>query len=499
MGLFGNSKVGLFKELVRNGLVDLTKVEAIPTQSEDGRIAKEILGDVRDIFYFLTEEATKAAVFNGRLKFALSKTHEQIKEIKENIESINIAIGESTHAIGEVSGHMEELKKFMDEVEEYTEKTLKVIEDVNAGSKGVLEASSRGREITETLEQSIGNILKIVEVINNIADQTNLLALNAAIEAARAGEHGRGFAVVADEVRKLAEETLKRSKEINETVNSISAEISRLIKENKAISEKIEASDKSIEALTREMEELSQRIQQARDMINSISAAVEEQAASSEEISQTIGAIANSFNIVVSSLDSVEKGSTDLEKILEITTKVIQRFRTGHALEELFDIARKCKEKIEQTIEEAIKKGVISSADIWDRNYVEIPNTSPKKYRTRFTDFFRQHIQPIMDEYVQKHPKLLYLVPVDDNGYAPTHHKQFDQPLTGDYERDVKYSRGQRIFTDPVGSRAARNRDPLLLQVYYRDTGEILLEADMPLYVEGKIWGNLRIGINVEG
>ncbi len=498
MGLFGKSNISLFKEIVRGDLVDLTKIEALPANTEDGRLAKDILSGVKRVFYTLTGEATSAAVFNGRLKFLLKKTHDQVKEIKDNIEAINVAVGENTQAIGEISGHMEELKRFMEEVERYTEKTVGVIDEVNTGSKGVIEASTRGREITERLESSIGNILKIVEIINNIADQTNLLALNAAIEAARAGEHGRGFAVVADEIRKLAEETLKRSKEINETINTISSEIARLIEENKLISERVEGSHKSVEMLTTEMEELSQKIQKAKDMISSVGAAIEEQAASSEEISQTINAIANSFSIVVNSLDEVERGSKDLESILEITTDVLKKFRTGHPLEQLLDIAREGKRKIEETIEKALKDGIISSADIWDRNYVEIPNTNPKKYKTRFTDFFKKYIQPIQDEYLQKHPKFLYFVVVDNNGYCPAHHKQFDQPPTGNYEHDMKYSRGQRIYTDPVGLKAARNTEPLLLQVYYRDTGEVMLEANMPIYVEGRIWGNMRIGINVE-
>ncbi len=498
MGLFGGKNSGVLKRVVAGNLFDLRKVEEIPEGTEDGRVARRLLGSVRNIFQFLVGEATKAAVFNGRLKFILKTVNENIKEIKENIDAINIAIKENTQAITEISHSMEELKVFMDEVEEYTQKTVQVIEEINEGSKEVLEASSHGKQITEKLESSIGNILNIVEVINNIADQTNLLALNAAIEAARAGEHGRGFAVVADEVRKLAEETLKRSKEINETVTSISEDIKELIEENKLITQKIEESDKSIDSLTSEMEVLNEKIHRAKDMISSVGTAIEEQAASSEEISQTVHSLTNSFNIVVSSLDEVAQGSSDLETILEITTKVLREFRTGHSMDELFDIAREGKAKIERTIEDALQKGIISSADIWDRNYVEIPNTNPKKYKTRFTDFFKRYIQPIEDEYLSKHPKFLYFVVVDNNGYCPAHNSKFDRPMTGNYEEDLKYSRGQRIYQDPVGLRAARNTDDLLLQVYFRDTGEVLLEADMPVYVEGKVWGNLRIGINTE-
>ncbi len=498
MGLFGNSRRSIFDPVRRDDLIDLTRAEEIPSDTKDGKFARKLLSGIRDVFYSLTGSATKAAVFNARLKYEIKEINENVQSIRNNIEDINIAVNDNTKAITEIADHMADLKSFMEDVEKYTEKTLSAMDQINTASKGILTSSRSGMEITTSLEASIENILKVVEVINNIADQTNLLALNAAIEAARAGEHGRGFAVVADEVRKLAEETLKRSKEINNTVTTIANQIRTLIQENKRIGEQIENSDKYVGELITEMNTLTNKIQEAKDRITSVGSAVEEQAASSEEIAQTISALTNSFNLVVDSIRNVEGRATTLEDILEVTQNVLKEFRTGHDLEKLLDVARECKAKIEETIEDAIKKGVISSADIWDRNYQEIPNTNPRKFRTRFTDFFRKHIRPIMDEYLRKHPKLVYLVPVDNNGYAPTHHSQFDQELTGDYERDLKHSRGQRIYTDPVGSRAAKNTEPLLLQVYFRDTGEIMLEADMPIYVEGKVWGNLRIGVNLE-
>ena len=85
---------------------------------------------------------------------------------------------------------------------------------------------------------------------------------------------------------------------------------------------------------------------------------------------------------------------------------------------------------------------------------------------------------------------------VDANGYAGTHNKRFSQPLTGDYEHDLLHSRDKRIFDDPTGIRCARNTNPFLLQTYARDTGEVLSDLALPIYVDDRHWGNVRLGFN---
>jgi methyl-accepting chemotaxis protein len=88
----------------------------------------------------------------------------------------------------------------------------------------------------------------------------------------------------------------------------------------------------------------------------------------------------------------------------------------------------------------------------------------------------------------------VYALAQNSDGYAPTHNRDFSQPATGEYEHDLKFCRDKRIFNDPVGSRLSKNLESVLLQTYMRDTGEILCDLSMPIMIEGRHWGAIRIG-----
>ena len=152
---------------------------------------------------------------------------------------------------------------------------------------------------------------------------------------------------------------------------------------------------------------------------------------------------------------------------------------------------------IGKIIEEAIDNGVFSVKDAFDTAYQQIGNFDPPKYHTRYDSYLDKAILGIQDEFLDDE-SVVFAVAVDTNGYLPTHNTQFQQPITGDVDKDRVGNRTKRVFNDPVGLKAAQNREKGLLQTYYRDTGEIMWDISSPIFVKGKHWGGFRIGLSLD-
>ncbi len=181
----------------------------------------------------------------------------------------------------------------------------------------------------EKLNKSVAEIGEIVTVINGIADQTNLLALNAAIEAARAGEQGRGFAVVADEVRKLAENTIKATADISEKISVVQEESERTTKSMEASSVEVTKATDYIKNLGDSLHSIVESVQKVRDEVTHIATAVDEQSSAAGEVSSSIEQTAIISNEVEKMSEEVLNEVNNLTRIAEELKNSTAGFRTG--------------------------------------------------------------------------------------------------------------------------------------------------------------------------
>ena len=281
----------------------------------------------------------------GQLGNAFNEMQESLRrlvqEVKQNTEQVassaeeisasteQIASGSQQQAedasmsadmVTEMTSAVQEVSKNAEKTAQLTDKTMGAAKQGSIVIKDAIDGMNQINVNIRDLESKSVQIGEIVEVIDDIAEQTNLLALNAAIEAARAGEAGKGFAVVADEVRKLAERSSSATKEISQLVN--------IIQENTKISvQSVQAGNEKTERAGTTFEEILRLVQESAAKATEIAAASQQQSAQAEEVLHAVGNIASVTQETAAGIEETANTATDLAKMAETLDQLTKRFK----------------------------------------------------------------------------------------------------------------------------------------------------------------------------
>lgn len=449
---------------------------------------RQIIGEVRGMTVRIATEAAHVKVrVEGASKDAVAQG--SLTDIVFN------ASGESTTAIDNVSNSTQMISGSTSTNLEIARNSLGEMRDIASKINAVSEQLMRFNSTVDELSTRSVSVKAIASLIRDVADQTNLLALNAAIEAARAGEAGRGFAVVADEVRKLAERVNKATEEINGNINGMIDLVTHTRSENEVINVNVKQTKEVVERSAKQFGEMVADFEHNGEQLLQIASAMEELSATNGQVHDNVTRIHELSRKVSADMSDSERRAGDLSKATESIQELVARFKIGHSpFDHAVAQARLFRDRVQEQLELIARGGI----DVFDRNYQPIPGANPPKYKVAWGEAFGRQCQQILEESLAAIPKCVFTVAVNTDSYLSAHNLKFSKPLTGDPEKDLVGNRTCRKFERPPELRAARNTQPMLLQTYVRDTGEILCDLAMPIMVGGRHWGNVRVGLPAE-
>jgi methyl-accepting chemotaxis protein len=279
---------------------------------------------ISDITEAVQATAASSTQISSSIEEMAAGAHEQsgkVTEVACAVEEMTRTILATTHNVSSASETAQKSGKIADS-------GGLVVDNTVAGMNKIAGVVNQAASIIKELGTSSQQIGEIIQVINDIADQTNLLALNAAIEAARAGEQGRGFAVVADEVRKLAERTGKATKEIAGMIKLIQTNTDHAVSAIEAGTKEVEEGKILASQAGDSLKEIIGGSKKVVDMVNQVAAASEEQSTTAEEISKNIEGINNVSRETASGIQQIARAAEDLNRLTDNLSSLITRFKT---------------------------------------------------------------------------------------------------------------------------------------------------------------------------
>jgi len=300
---------------------DLTLTMKIDHNDEVGNIARNINAMISKFRQTITNitDMSDAVQASSRVIADTVETGKNMSERQKSETTQAAAVEEMTMALSEVARNTSEASEYTQRANEFADQGKGIVSNTIEQIRTLSSEFEATSTVINELAKETDNVGGVLVVIKNIAEQTNLLALNAAIEAARAGEQGRGFAVVADEVRSLAQRTQESTAEIEEMISNLQNKASRAIESIESGAKRLASTTTTVEAADTALIQIVESMASLENLTTMIASATEEQASVSGEISRNIvnidqssESVAEGFNELSSSAERMNATSAEM-------------------------------------------------------------------------------------------------------------------------------------------------------------------------------------------
>ncbi|MGM0824098.1 MAG: methyl-accepting chemotaxis protein [Pseudomonadota bacterium] len=474
--------------------------QADQQQLEGKRKGHRLMADyasLRAMAFRLMRRASSTAIASAEVSHYADLMDQRLSKQEKMARESSASMGAINTAIMQVSASASQVAALAESARESSHHNQEALTDIINEMSEVSEQSQQALEMLTSLNDKIERVRNVTSMIEDIAEQTHLLSLNASIEAARAGEHGRGFAVVAGEVRNLAHKTSTATQSVDELVKDMHQSGQNVVSSMGSLMSRISHRSADMQQVGTSLGTITQEFDQVQSEISSVAQAIDNTREHSQTVADTLHQLETDVDEGNRNMHDLANQARALMEAAEGVDGELAQQRLNGRHQQVFHAARQTADRIGKLFENALKKGELSEAALFQPDYQQIPDTRPPLYRTSFDGFTDKHLPDLQEPLLTKFD-LSYAITCDRKGYVPTHNQAVSRPPTGEYDHDLKFCRSKRIFDDPTGRRCGAHEKPLLLQTYKRDTGEIMHDLSVPIYINGRHWGGFRIGYQPE-
>ena len=399
-------------------------------------------------------------------------------------------------------------RQIADSTDEAKLLSARACEQLDAGAERVNSAVTEFRSVIDLVARlgtHVTNFAAVMEQvqqvsqsIEQIAKTTNMLALNAAIEAERAGDAGRTFAVVAAEVKKLAQNTRGATDEIRRSIGSLAAEASGLVTEIQAGVEQSSRAEAQFETITDALHDATHLVALARRSERPHRASrAQWSTPMARRSAKPSTASSGRYATIASTLEDTRTSILSMEHVSNRMFNAVISAGVSPQDSAVVELAAKVRDKFVAIAERAIADGELTMEQLFDTNYVRVPGSNPERFRTTLCDWADVNWRPLFDDVVANNPNVKMSSGADMNGFLPTHISECSRAPTGDVAHDTAYCRNGRILFDDTDKAAKRSSAPFFMAVY-RQEGDgtnyvTVRNCYTPVVINGRRWGDVEV------